>query len=141
MDARQRRPGGVPCLDDRDGAKSEDVGVPARNVTPLTLACVVLLLRNPNRRALALEMDVRSEQNDCFGNAFDCQGTENRNGSRTYHWVQEEPIPNYLLALNVGEFVEVPLADAEVGQRKVPLSIWTHTGDEESAAFLGRGRF
>lgn len=59
----------------------------------------------------------------------------NGDGSQTFHWSLEEPIPNYLLALNIGEFVEVPLADAKVGQRTVPLSVWTHAGDEESAAF------
>ena len=64
------------------------------------------------------------------------QGTKkDRDGSQTFHWMQDEPIPNYLLALNIGEFVEVPLADAHVGQRNIPLSVWTHTGDEESAAF------
>ena len=64
------------------------------------------------------------------------QGTKkNRDGSQTFHWTQDEPIPNYLLALNIGEFVEVLLADAEVGQRKIPLSVWTHAGDEDSAAF------
>ena len=70
-----------------------------------------------------------------LGNGLQQETQENRDGSRTFHWLQDEPIPNYLLALNIGEFVEVPLADAEVGQRKVPLSVWTHTGDEESAAY------
>ncbi|MFQ5549209.1 MAG: M1 family aminopeptidase [Woeseia sp.] len=69
-----------------------------------------------------------------LGNGLLRETTINRGGSRTFHWLQEEPIPNYLLALNVGEFVEVPLADAEVGQRRIPLSVWTHAGDEESAA-------
>jgi len=70
-----------------------------------------------------------------LGNGSLLETKKNHDGSRTFHWLQEEPIPNYLLALNVGEFVEVPLADAEVGQRKIPLSVWTHPGDEESAAF------
>ncbi|MBK8308157.1 MAG: HEAT repeat domain-containing protein [Gammaproteobacteria bacterium] len=60
---------------------------------------------------------------------------ENPDGSRTFHWVQEQPIPNYLLALDVGEFVAVPLRSATVGARKVPLTVWTHRGDEASAAF------
>lgn len=60
---------------------------------------------------------------------------QNRDGSRTFHWQQDEPIANYLLSLNVGEFVEVPLAKADLGERKVPLSVWTHAGDEEAAAF------
>jgi len=70
-----------------------------------------------------------------LGNGSLQETTDNKNGSRTFHWLQEEPIPNYLLALNIGEFVEVPLANARVGQRKIPLSVWTHAGDEESAAF------
>jgi len=70
-----------------------------------------------------------------LGNGTQQETIKNRDGSQTFHWVQDEQIPNYLLALNIGEFVEVPLADAEVGQRKIPLSVWTHAGDEESAAF------
>ena len=69
----------------------------------------------------------------CNGSLHDA--TRNSDGTRTFHWSQEEPIPNYLLALNIGEFVEVPLADARVGQRTIPLSVWTHAGDEDSAAF------
>ena len=69
----------------------------------------------------------------CNGSLQDA--TSNSNGTRTFHWSQEEPIPNYLLALNIGEFVEVPLADAKLGQRTIPLSVWTHAGDEGSAAF------
>ena len=70
-----------------------------------------------------------------LGNGMQQETKRNRDGSRTFHWLQDEQIPNYLLALNIGEFVEVPLADAEVGQRKIPLSVWTHVGDEDSAAF------
>ena len=70
-----------------------------------------------------------------LGNGVQKEVEENRDGSLTYRWTQDEPIPNYLLALNIGEFVEVPLADADVGQRKVPLSVWTHAGDEASAAY------
>ena len=56
--------------------------------------------------------------------------------SQTFHWTQlTSRSQTDLLALNIGEFVEVPLADAEVGQRNIPLSVWTHTGDEGSAAF------
>jgi len=57
-----------------------------------------------------------------LGNGSLLETKKNQDGSRTFHWLQEEPIPNYLLALNVGEFVEVPLADAEVGQRKMDAS-------------------
>jgi aminopeptidase N len=70
-----------------------------------------------------------------LGNGTLRETSRNHDGSRTFHWTQEQPIPNYLLALNVGEFVEVPLADARIGRRRVPLSVWTHAGDERSAAF------
>ena len=70
-----------------------------------------------------------------LGNGIQRELKKNRDGTQTFHWLQEEPIANYLLALNIGEFVEVPLADAQVGQRKIPLSVWTHEGNEESAAF------
>jgi len=70
-----------------------------------------------------------------LGNGTQQETIRNRDGSQTFHWQQDEQIPNYLLALNIGVFVEVPLADAEVGQRKIPLSVWTHAGDEDSAAF------
>ena len=43
--------------------------------------------------------------------------------------------PNYLIALNVGEFVEVPLEPAHVGSRRIPLSVWTSPGTEEDVAF------
>ncbi len=60
---------------------------------------------------------------------------DNPDGSRSYHWVQDQPIPNYLLALNVGEFIEIPLDDAQVGDRKIPLSVWVHRGEQERAAY------
>lgn len=60
---------------------------------------------------------------------------ENPDGTRTWHWVQDEPIPNYLLALKVGRFVEVPLESARVGDRRVPLSVWVHQGEQERAAY------
>ena len=58
---------------------------------------------------------------------------ENPDGSRTYRWVQEQPIPNYLLALDIGELVELPLAAAAVGERRLPLSAWTSPGTEDAA--------
>jgi aminopeptidase N len=70
-----------------------------------------------------------------LGNGVQREVKKNHDGSRTFSWLQEEPIPNYLLALNIGEFVEVGLPDAVVGQHQIPLSVWTHAGDEESAAF------
>ena len=63
---------------------------------------------------------------------------ENADGSRTYHWRQDEEIPNYLLALNVGQFVEVPLEDARLESRSVPLTVWTEPGGEEAARFAFR---
>jgi aminopeptidase N len=60
---------------------------------------------------------------------------ENADGTRTFRWVQEGPIPNYLVTVDVGELVRVPLRDARVGQRTVPLSVWTPPGTEEAAKF------
>jgi len=60
---------------------------------------------------------------------------DNRDGTRTYHWVQEEEIPNYLIALDVGEFAQVVLDPALVGTRRIPLSVWTPPGTEERSAF------
>lgn len=70
-----------------------------------------------------------------LGNGLLQEVRENSDGSRSYHWVQDQPIPNYLLALNVGEFIEIPLADARVGDRKIPLSAWAHRGEEDRAAY------
>ncbi|MGB5160173.1 MAG: M1 family aminopeptidase [Thermoanaerobaculia bacterium] len=63
---------------------------------------------------------------------------EHANGTRTYHWVQAEEIPNYLLALNVGHFVEVQLDDARLESHSVPLSVWTEPGREDAARFAFR---
>lgn len=60
---------------------------------------------------------------------------DNPDGSRTFHWVQEEPIPNYLISLEVGEFSEVKLEDARVGEHSVPLSVWSAPGEEDAAEF------
>lgn len=69
-----------------------------------------------------------------LGNGTLAAVRDNADGSRTYRWVQEEEIPNYLLALDVGEFVEVPLDTAAVGERRVPLSVWTAPGEEDAVA-------
>ncbi len=54
--------------------------------------------------------------------------------TRTFHWTQDEPIPNYLIALQVGDFARVPLADARLPTRTVPLAVWTMPGTEKNAA-------
>ncbi len=73
--------------------------------------------------------------NIALGNGL-LQGVkDNTDGSRTYHWMQDKPIPNYLLALNVGQFIEIPLATAKVGNREIPLSAWAHRGEEDRAAY------
>ncbi len=69
-----------------------------------------------------------------LGNGTLEETRDNPDGSRTFRWVQEEEIPNYLLALDVGEFVEVPLRAATVGDRQVPLSVWTAPGEEDAVA-------
>ena len=68
---------------------------------------------------------------------------ENADGTRTFHWVQEGPIPNYLVTVDVAELTKVPLRDAKVPLRgaeqevkTVPLSAWTPPGTEEKATFV-----
>lgn len=73
-----------------------------------------------------------------LGNGALVEVRDNPDGSRTFHWLQEEEIPNYLLALDVGEFVEVPLDTATVGDRQVPLSVWTAPGEEDAVAHTFR---
>jgi len=60
--------------------------------------------------------------------------TDNADNTRTFHWVQSEPIPNYLIALQVGDFARVPLADARLESRAVPLAVWAPPGKEKEAA-------
>jgi aminopeptidase N len=60
--------------------------------------------------------------------------TTNRDGTRTFRWVQDQPIANYLIALKVGDFKQVKLASARVGSRSVPLSVWTAPGSERKVA-------
>jgi len=70
-----------------------------------------------------------------LGNGTLKETRENADGTRTFHWVQEQPIPNYLLTVDVGEFARVPLSDAKVSStRTVPLSVWTPPGTEAAAA-------
>jgi aminopeptidase N len=60
---------------------------------------------------------------------------ENADGTRTFRWVQEKPIPNYLMTVDVGRFARVPLSDAKVGPASVPLAVWTPPGTEKAAQF------
>ncbi len=60
---------------------------------------------------------------------------DNADGSRTFHWIEEKPIPNYLMTVDVGRFVRVPLADAKVGAGSIPLAVWTRPGGEDAARF------
>ncbi|MGE5413210.1 MAG: M1 family aminopeptidase, partial [Syntrophomonadaceae bacterium] len=60
---------------------------------------------------------------------------ENADGSRTFHWVQEKPIPNYLMTVDVGNFARVPLADAKVGSASIPLAVWIRPGGEDAARY------
>jgi aminopeptidase N len=60
---------------------------------------------------------------------------DNPDGTRTFHWIQEKPIPNYLMTVDVGNLVRVPLDDAKVGGASVPLSAWTRPGTEEAARY------
>lgn len=58
---------------------------------------------------------------------------ENLDGTRTFHWIQEKPIPSYLMTVDVGQFARVPLEPASVGGRSVPLAAWTPPGTEDAA--------
>src|SRR5689334_16616339 len=60
---------------------------------------------------------------------------DNPDGSRTFHWIQEKPIPNYLMTVDVGRFARVPLADAKVGGASVPLAVWIRPGGEDAARY------
>src|SRR4029077_4196494 len=60
---------------------------------------------------------------------------ENADGTRTFRWVEEKPIPNYLVTIDVGNFVRFPLADAKVGSTAVPLAVWGKPGIEEAAKY------
>ncbi|MGH9366149.1 MAG: M1 family aminopeptidase, partial [Thermoanaerobaculia bacterium] len=60
---------------------------------------------------------------------------DNPDGTRTFHWIQEKPIPNYLMTVDVGDFTRVPLPDAKVGALTVPLAAWTPPGTEDAAKF------
>jgi aminopeptidase N len=60
---------------------------------------------------------------------------DNPDGTRTFHWIQEQPIPNYLMTVDVGELARVPLAEARVGSGTVPLSAWTPPGTEDAARY------
>jgi len=98
-----------------------------------------LPLYNDTNDRFAVDMRITVDQPyTALGNGTLQDVQTRRDGSRTFHWVQEQPIANYLLAFNVGEFVEVPLRAASVGDRKIPLSAWTHAGDEEKAAYSFR---
>ncbi len=61
---------------------------------------------------------------------------ENPDGTRTFHWVQEGPIPNYLVTVDVAELAKVPLRDAKAGDKTVPLAAWTPPGTEAAANFV-----
>jgi aminopeptidase N len=64
---------------------------------------------------------------------------ENADGTRTFRWQQAEPIPNYLLAIKVGELVRVPQPDAAVGGRRVPVAGWGPPGREREVAIAFAG--
>ena len=38
---------------------------------------------------------------------------DNADGTRTFHWIQKGPIPNYLVTVDVAEFAKVPLQRRE----------------------------
>ena len=50
---------------------------------------------------------------------------DNADGTRTFHWIQKGPIPNYLVTVDVAELAKVPLRDAKV---------WRGTRSQDGAA-------
>ena len=57
-------------------------------------------------------------------------------GTRTFRWVQEKPIPNYLVTVDVGDFVARSARPTRRSDRPtVPLSVWTPPGTEEAAKY------
>ncbi len=68
-----------------------------------------------------------------IGNGTIASTTENADGTRTFRWVQEQPIPNYLFTLNVAQLERVPLEPARLAAREVPLAAWTPAGTEAAA--------
>ncbi len=98
-----------------------------------------LPLYNDTNDRFTVDLTLTVDQpNVALSNGLLQEVKDNPDGSRSYHWVQDQPIPNYLLALDVGQFVEIPLAKARVGEREIPLSVWAHRGEEERAAYAFR---
>ena len=75
-------------------------------------------------------------------NSLDPYPDRTKDRTWTWHWQQADPIPNYLLALNVGEFEPVPMPPAQVGKQVVPLTSWGPPGraEEVKVAFRGTGK-
>ena len=69
-------------------------------------------------------------------NGRPAESRDNADGTRTFHWIQQGPIPNYLVTVDVAELSKVPLREAKVGQKMVPLAAWTPPGTEEKARFV-----
>jgi aminopeptidase N len=61
--------------------------------------------------------------------------TPGRDGSKTYHWLQEEAHPNYLIALYIGDFEKGDLPSA-FGE--IPLSFWVPRGSLEQGSYTFR---
>jgi len=60
--------------------------------------------------------------------------SENKDGTKTYHWRQEIPFPAYLITLVAGEFVEI-----KDHWRKVPVNYYVRAGREDDARrMMGR---
>jgi aminopeptidase N len=70
---------------------------------------------------------------EALGNGVLKETRENKDGTRTFVWLQEKPIANYLLALDAGEFGRVTLDDARVKERQVPLAVYASPGREAGA--------
>ena len=63
---------------------------------------------------------------------------DNPDRTRTFRWVQDKPVPNYLLTIDVGEFARIPIGEARAGSNGIPLAAWCSPGMEETAKFAFR---
>jgi aminopeptidase N len=98
-----------------------------------------LPLYNDTNERFAVEMRLTvARPYVALSNGTLAETRENADGTRTFVWRQEQPIPNYLLTVDVGEFTSRKLDEARVADRLVPLAAWAAPGREEAAAYAFR---
>jgi len=73
-----------------------------------------------------------------LGNGVLAETKENPDNTRTFRWVQEKPIPNYLMTVDVGDFARVGIGEAKLDSGAVALSAWSAPGTQAQAAHTFR---